>query len=373
MSCRPPQLLLLGVSHQTAPLEVRERLALTPAKHTALAAELRADSAVSEYCILATCNRLEVYAVASEPAAGPRLAESFCHIQAIEPAVLAPYAVERQGAAAVAHLFAVAAGLDSQMVGETEILGQVKDTYAGACTAGHIGPVLNRVFQKTFQSAKLVRSETAIGAGQVSVATVAVALAERIFGELRRSRVLVIGAGDIAEKTAKALRNREAGAIAFANRTAGRAEELAREFSGSALPFAQLGTALGGFDIVVSSTSAPEPLLTLPMVYGAMRARSSRPLFLIDLALPRDIAPAVAELPNVYLYNLDDLAGLAEENIAHRRAEIARARALLETRATALWQKLAPNATDTTEIESRPSAPDCHQGSDQASVSAPLP
>ena len=372
MNCRPPQLLLLGVSHQTAPLEVRERLALTPAKHTALAAALRADPAVGEFCILATCNRLEVYAVASEPAAGPRLAESFCHIQAIEPAVLAPYAVERQGAAAVAHLFAVAAGLDSQMVGETEILGQVKETYAGACTAGHIGPVLNRVFQKTFQSAKLVRSETAIGAGQVSVATVAVALAERIFGELRRSRVLVIGAGDIAEKTAKALRTREAGAIAFANRTAGRAEELAREFSGSALPFAQLGTALGGFDIVVSSTSAPEPLLTLPMVYGAMRARSSRPLFLIDLALPRDIAPAVAELPNVYLYNLDDLARLAEENIAHRRAEIARARALLDTRATALWSKIALADSNADAFRHRlPAQEDC--ATPAAETEAPRP
>lgn len=180
------------------------------------------------------------------------------------------------------------------MVGEAEILGQVKDAYAAAQTAGHVGPVLNRVFQKTFQSAKLVRSETAIGEGQVSVATVAVALAEKIFGRLRDSRVLVIGAGDIAEKTAKALRSRDAGTVAFANRTAARAEDLAREFAGETVPFGELARALPDFDIVVSSTAAPDLVLTLPMIYGAMHAHASRPLFLIDLALPRDIEAAIA-------------------------------------------------------------------------------
>jgi len=336
MSCSTPHLLLLGASHHTAPLAVRERLALGPEKHAALAAALRAEADVGEFCILGTCNRVEIYAVAADPAAAARLAAAFCRIQEIEPATFAPHAIERRGAAAIAHLYAVAAGLDSQMVGETEILGQVKAAYAAAQSAGHVGPVLNRVFQKAFQSAKLVRSETAIGEGQVSVATVAVSLAERIFGRLHDSRVLVVGAGDIAEKTAKALRSRDAGTLAFANRTAARAEELAREFAGEPLAFAQLGAALARFDIVVSSTSAPDPVLTLPMIAAAMRARASRPLFLIDLALPRDIAPAATDLPNVFLYNLDDLARLAEENIAHRRAEITRARALLETRAAAL-------------------------------------
>ena len=337
-----PHLLLLGASHHTTPLAVRERLALCPEKHTALAAALRADAGLSEFCILGTCNRVEIYAVATDLAAAGHLAAAFCRVQGIELDVLEAHAVERRGASAIAHLFAVAAGLDSQMVGETEILGQVKDAYAAARTAGHVGPVLNRVFQKAFQSAKLVRTETSIGEGQVNVATVAVALAERIFGQLRDSRVLVVGAGDIAEKTAKALRSRDAGTLAFANRTAARAEELAREFAGEPLAFAQLGAALARFDIVVSSTAAPDPVLTLRMIAAAMHTRASRPLFLIDLALPRDVAPAAAELPNVFLYNLDDLARLAEENIAHRRAEITRARALLETRAAALWQKLAP-------------------------------
>ncbi len=344
MSRSEPHLLLLGASHHTAPLALRERLALAPEKRAALAAALRADPAVSEFCILGTCNRVEIYAVAADPAAAARLLGTFCRLQSIEPADFAPHAVARSGAEAVGHLFAVAAGLDSQMVGEAEILGQVKDAYAAAQAAGEVGPVLNRVFQKTFQSAKLVRSETAIGEGQVSVATVAVALAEKIFGRLRHSQVLIVGAGDIAEKTAKALRSRDAGAIAFTNRTAARAEDLAREFAGDVVPFERLGDSLARFDIVVASTSSPDPVLTLPMIYAAMHEHASRPLFLIDLALPRDIAPGAADLPNVFLYNLDDLARLAEENIAHRRAELARARAILQERAATLWHKFAPDA-----------------------------
>ena len=343
MSRQEPQLLLLGASHHTAPLEIRERFALAAEQRTALAASLRAETALREFCILGTCNRLEIYAVGDDPAAARCIAAALCCIKGIEPQLFAAHALERRGASVVAHLFAVAAGLDSQMVGEAEILGQVKDAYATACTAGHVGPVLNRVFQKAFQSAKLIRSGTSIGEGQVSVATVAVALAEKIFGELRTSRVLVIGAGDIAEKTAKALRSRGAGSISFANRTPARAIELAAEFGGAALPFAELGGSLARFDIVVSSTASPDPVLTLPLVSAAIRARASRPLFLIDLALPRDVAPAAAELPNVFLYNLDDLARLADENIAHRHAEIARARSILDGRAIALWHKLAPS------------------------------
>ncbi|MFT3828674.1 MAG: glutamyl-tRNA reductase [Opitutaceae bacterium] len=335
-----PNLLFLGVSHRHTPLAIRERFALPPERAAALAAALRGDPALAELCVLNTCNRVELYAVTTRPDAAA-LAETLCRTQAIEPALLAEHAVELRGAAAVGHLFAVAAGLDSQMVGETEILGQVKEAFATAQAAGHLGPVLHRVFQKAFQAAKLIRSETAIGEGQVSVATVAVALAEKIFGRLRDSRVLIVGAGDIAEKTAKALRSREVDALTFTNRTAAKAEELVREFSGAALPFAELGTGLPRFDIVVSSTAAPDPVITLPMVYAAMHARASRPLFLIDLALPRDIDPAVAELPNVFLYNLDDLARLAEQNIEHRRAELAHARGILDERATATWGKLA--------------------------------
>jgi glutamyl-tRNA reductase len=340
-------LFLLGANHRTTPLELRERLSLTPEKSAALVAALQSTGLVAEHCLLNTCNRVELYAVSASPTAGPRLLAEFCRIQGLDPSGFAPHAHQRSNPAAVVHLFEVAAGLDSQMVGETEILGQVKDAYATAQAAGTVGPVLNRVFQKAFHAAKLVRHETSIGEGQVSVATVAVALAERIFGRLRDSRVLVVGAGDIAEKTAKALRSREAGSVVFANRTTARAEELAREFGGEALPFDRLAEGLVRSDIVVSSTAAPEPVFTLPMIYAAMHERASRPLFLIDLALPRDIEPAVAELPNVFLYNLDDLARMAEENIAQRHAEIERARTLLTGRALETWRKLAPpNSAD---------------------------
>jgi glutamyl-tRNA reductase len=337
-------LFLLGANHRTTPLALRERLTLHPEKSAALIAALRATGLVAEYCLLNTCNRVELYAVSDEPAADRRLLAEFCRIQGLEPADFIPHAHQRSNPAAVVHLFEVAAGLDSQMVGETEILGQVKDAYAAALAAGTVGPVLNRVFQKAFHAAKVVRRETGIGEGQVSVATVAVALAERIFGRLHDSRVLVVGGGDIAEKTAKALRSREAGRVVFTNRTAARAEQLALEFAGSALPFARLADALAESDIVVSSTAAPQPVLTSPMIYAAMHRRAARPLFLIDLALPRDIDAGAAELPNVFLYNLDDLARLAEENIAQRRAEIDRARALLTGRAQDTWDKLCPTS-----------------------------
>ncbi len=347
MSRPPPTLLFLGVSHHTSPLALRERFALPPDKAAALAAALRGDPALGELCLLNTCNRVEIYAVTSRPDAAAAIAETFCRIQGLDHELLAAHVSTLRDAAAVAHLFAVAAGLDSQMVGETEILGQVKDAYSLALEAGHLGPILNRVFQKTFQAAKLIRSETAVGEGQVSVATVAVALAEKIFGRLRDSRVLIVGAGEIAEKTARAFRSRDAGALTFTNRTATKADELALEYAGHALPFGELASGLPRFDIVVASTAAPEPVLTLPMVYAAMHARASRPLFLIDLALPRDIAPGAAELPNVFLYNLDDLARLAEENIAHRRAELDRARLILDQRANTLWEKLAPPPSPT--------------------------
>ena len=341
MTPSSPQLVLVGTSHHTAPIEWRERLALSAEKQAALAACLRAGGRVTEFCILNTCNRVEIYAAAADAAAGAHVASEFCRLQELPPETFATVALQQANTDAVVHLFEVAAGLDSQMVGETEILGQVKAAYAAAQAAGSVGTVLNRVFQKALHSAKVVRSETAIGEGQVSVATVAVSLAEKIFGHLRESRVLVVGAGDIAEKTAKALRSREVGGVTFANRTGARAEELAREFSGVVLPFAELPAGLRHADIVICSTAAPEAIVTASVVHDAMHARPSRPLFLIDLALPRDIEPGAANLPNVFVYNLDDLARLAEENIALRRAEIDRARQLVSGRAHAIWQKIA--------------------------------
>jgi glutamyl-tRNA reductase len=333
--------LLVGASHHTAPLALRERLTLSPEKQTALTTALRTAGLAGEVCVLNTCNRIEVYATAPTPEATTAVATEFCRLQDLPVEEFSAVARQCRDRDAVAHLFEVAAGLDSQIVGETEILGQVKEAYATAQAAGTIGSVLNRIFQKAFQCAKVVRSETAIGEGQVSVATVAVALAEKIFGHLQHSHVLVVGAGDIAEKTAKALRSRDARTITFTNRTASRAEQLAQEFGGEVLPFENLAGGLGCVDIVVCSTAAPSAVVTTDMVRRAIHERPSRPLFLIDLALPRDIEPEAADLPNVFVYNLDDLAKLAEQNIAARRAELDRARQLIAERAVAVWHKVS--------------------------------
>lgn len=344
MSSAANHLVLVGATHHTAPLEVRERLALPREKQEALAGALRSAGAVAEFCAINTCNRIEIYATAADPRAGERVTEEFCRLLGLPRAEFEAASLRLGGADAVRHLFEVAAGLDSQMVGEAEILGQVKDAYAAAQSSGTVGGTLNRVFQKAFQSAKMVRTETAIGEGQVNVATVAVATAEKIFGSLKKSRVLVLGAGDIAEKTAKALKSREAGDVTFSNRTQAKAEELAREFAGKVLPLDHVTSALHGFDIVVGSTASPDPVVRTHHAYEAMKQRPSRPLFLIDLALPRDFEAGVADLPNVFLYNLDDLARIADENIAHRKAEIARARDLVATRAAATWQKVNGHA-----------------------------
>jgi glutamyl-tRNA reductase len=228
------------------------------------------------------------------------------------------------------------------MLGETEIFGQVKAAYAAAQARGAAGPLLHRIFQKAFQSAKHVRTHTAISAGQVSVANVAVDLARNIFGDLAHARILVLGAGEIGEKTARAFQSRGAGALTVASRRGERAMALAGELGASALPFEQREARLAEFDVVVCSTSAPHAVLSLAAAAAAMRRRPTRPLFFIDLAVPRDVDPAVAELDNVFRYDLDDLARIAEQNRSARATEIARCRELLAGRADALWRKVEP-------------------------------
>jgi glutamyl-tRNA reductase len=334
------RLLVVGVTHKTAPVELRERLALSAEKQAQLAERLRG-CGTQEFLVLNTCNRVEVYAATAGNGDAAAIASQLAAVQEIPDSELGTALLTHADAHAVQHLFEVASGIDSQMVGETEILGQVKEAYDAATKAGTVGSALNRIFQKAFQSAKAVRSQTAIGEGQVSVATVAVALAGQIFGGLERSKVLVVGAGDIAEKTVKALKSRRAGAITITNRTLERAEALAAELGATAIPFERMTASLVEFDIVVCSSSSPDFLITLPGLYDAMRRRPTRPIFLIDLALPRDIDPGTGNLPNVFLYNLDDLAKIVEENIASRRNEIDRSRALIAERASAVWRKVA--------------------------------
>jgi glutamyl-tRNA reductase len=278
--------------------------------------------------------------VAASPDAIAAVEASFCARQRFEAREVKKFRIWRNGRDVVQHLFEVAAGLDSQIVGETEILGQVKDAYTAAQSRGSTGPVLNAIFQKAFQAAKHVRTHTGIGSGQVSVANVAVDLALNIFGSLASRRILLLGAGEIGEKTARAFRNRGAADMTVVSRRASRAEELAAELGAQALPFEEREARLDEFDIVVSTAAAPQAVWTTSATAAAMRRRPSRPLFFIDLALPRNVDSAVADLDNVFLYNLDDLAKVAEDNRLAREAEMERCRTLLAERTNALWRRL---------------------------------
>jgi glutamyl-tRNA reductase len=341
MATHPAILFQLGASHHTAPLAVRERLAIDAARASDLATRLGQIAGLNEFALVNTCNRVELYGVVSTSDAFPALHAALGAVTGCTPAELDSAVTLRQNHAAIGHLFAVASGLDSQIVGETEILGQVKQAYDAALAQHWTGPVLNRVFQKTFQAAKHIRTNTGIGAGQISIATVAVDLAGRIFGELAQTKILVVGAGDIGLKTVQAFQSRGATAITVASRTLAKAEEAAALAGGWALSLADLPVAIAEADIIASSTSSPDFILTRELIAAGIKRRPARPLFLIDLALPRDVDPATAELANVFLYNLDDLAEIAEENLAQREAEVAKCQAILADRTAALWPQVA--------------------------------
>ncbi len=334
-------LFVIGATHHRAPLAVREKLALSAAAAAALEAEFAQIAGLREFAVLNTCNRVEFYGVAATAAAAAQISAAFCARQQFDPADFAKICLDLRGRETVQHLVEVSAGLDSQMVGETEIFGQVKDAYAAAQSRGYTGPVLNRIFQKGFQAAKHVRTHTAITEGQVSVANVAVELALNIFGGVKDTRILLLGAGEIGEKTAKAFQSRGAAALTVASRRFERAMELATALGASAMPFEQREARLAEFDVVVCATSSPDMVVPYSAARAAMDKRPARPLFFIDQALPRDVDPAVADIDNVFLYNLDDLAKIADENRAAREAEIVKCRAIVVEKADALWRQVA--------------------------------
>lgn len=340
-----PVFFVLGATHHEAPIAVREKLAVNEEAIGHLHAELSQLDGLREFAVLSTCNRTEFYGVANSGEIAAGIQRIFCDRQGFPEAEFDQYRMQLHGRPALQHLLEVAAGLDSQLIGETEIFGQLKEAYAQAYQRQSTGPVLNRVFQKAFQAAKHVRTHTAITTGRVSVANVAVDLAQSIFGELGPTRILLLGAGEIGEKTARAFQSRGAGTLTVASRHIESAMALATSMDATALPFEHREHHLGDFDIVVCSTAAPGLVLSRAAVREAMKKRTARPLFFIDLALPRDVEPGVAELPNVYLYNLDDLAKIAEENRTAREAEIEKCRRILTERTDALWQQLARHAT----------------------------
>jgi len=336
----PAGIFVLGATHHRAAIELREKLALGSEDIAVLHRQLSALAGLREFAVLSTCNRTEFYGVAADFGAVAEVQAAFCARRRFDPAVFEKIRLELRGRDALQHLLEVAVGLDSQMIGETEIFGQVKEAYADAQTRRSTGPVLNRVFQKAFQAAKEARSATAITVGQLSVANVAVELALSIFGSLGTARILLLGAGEIGEKTARAFQSRGAASLTVASRRLERAMDLATRMGASALPFEQRESRLGEFDIVVCATGATEPVVTLADATAAMRKRPALPLFLVDLSLPRNVEAAAAGLQNVFLYNLDDLSKIADENRAAREAEVTRCRALLCQRSALLWRQI---------------------------------
>lgn len=329
--------VVLGLSHRTAPVEVRERLAFADADVPAALAQLRAAGALTEAVILSTCNRVEVYAATDgDPAAALAALREFLRTNRHYPGTLGAELYALQEPQSLEHLFRVVSGLDSMVLGETEIAGQAKKAYDLALRAGATGRQLNRAFQRAFNVAKQLRSETQIQRGSVSVASVAVDLAERIFATLTRCTVMILGAGDTGEKAAKALRSRGPPRLVVANRSFERAAALAAELGGRAVPIEDWPRELAAVDILISSTAASGYVLDRTRLEPALVLRHGRPLLLMDLAVPRDIDPAVNLLEGVFLYDIDDLQGIAEEALRQRQVEIARCESIIRDRVRGL-------------------------------------
>ena len=324
-------LLLVGVSHRTAPVELRERLDFqTRGVGLALPA-LVARGSVREAVVLSTCNRAEIYTACDDLGhARPDLVSFISDFHAIDRGIVAPHVYDFSDLEAARHLFHVAAGLDSLVVGEPQILGQVKDAHTAASDAQTVGPVLNRLFHSSFAAGKRVRTETGLGAGAVSVGYAAAALARKIFGDLKGRAVLVVGAGEMGKLTAVHMKSQGVQHVTIVSRTMAHAARTAEAIGGAAAaPWDDLDGVLGASDIVITATGAAAPLLTKARVEAVMRPRRNRPLFIIDIAMPRDVEAAAGEIEQVFLYNIDDLQATVRENLARRASEVARAQAIV--------------------------------------------
>jgi glutamyl-tRNA reductase len=333
-------IVVVGVSHRTAPLEVRESLAFNADRIPEALARLRGEVGLAEAMILSTCNRVEVYGRSTDPLVSSTVVAFFGSFHGRPAAEIEAYLYLVEGEEAVRHAFRVAASLDSMVLGEPQILGQVKDAYEIAEHAGSLGSVLNALRNRSLAAAKRARTETGIGQNAVSVSYVAVELARKIFGELREKNVLLVGAGKMSELAARHLVRNGARATVLGGRTFARAEELAAALGGRASPLESLRDELARAEIVISGTGAPGIVIRREDV-EAVRSGRQRPLFLIDIAVPRDIDPAVGKLSGVFLYDMDDLKSVAEANLRERRKEASAAEAIVdeEVREFLGWHK----------------------------------
>lgn len=323
-------IVLLGLNHKTAPIEIRERLTFCGDRQAPLAL-IRQLRCIKEFMFLSTCNRVEVLFTTNHPSeAEARIKQVFTESNNIPLSEFEPCLYIHHDQDAIKHLFRVAASLDSMIVGEPQILGQLKEAYRQASEEKISGVVLNRLLHKTFSVAKRIRTETGIASHAVSISFAAVEMARKIFGDLQGKKAMLIGAGEMAELACEHLMSNGISEIIIANRTLERAIDLARKFDGKAISLNEIYDQLSSVDIIISSTGAPGLVIQYENVKGVMRARKNRPLFLIDIAVPRDIDPRTNEIGNVYLYDIDDLKGVVEHNKAERQKEALQAERIVE-------------------------------------------
>lgn len=325
------EIVLTGLNHKTAPVETRERLAFSASEAKEALGALRARPEIDEVMLLSSCNRVEVLMAARDSDAAVAAAKSVvADFKGLPVADFESSLYTHHDNAAVRHMFRVAASLDSMVVGEPQILGQVKGAYYLAASEKASGPLLNRLMHRTFHVAKRVRSETGIGDSAVSISYAAIELARKIFGSLEGRKILLVGAGEMAELAVEHLIQHQAGDIFVANRTLERGVELARRFSGSAIALEELPEALKEVDIIISSTGSPTYVITRDMVKQVVKSRKGRSIFFIDIAVPRDIDPAINRLSNAYVYDIDDLKEVIDGNIESRNIEAVKAERIVE-------------------------------------------
>ena len=310
-------LLTVGISHHTAPIEIRERVAITRWEVTDRVRELSSMPGVEEVIILGTCNRTEIYCLSSETGKDSLL-EWIHRVNDLKPGELREHFYSFEGEEAARHLVRVASGLDSLVLGETQILGQLKEAWQLAHDAGTMGKVLDRLFQHTFAAAKAIRTHSGISEHPVSVAYTAVVLARQIFSELQSKTVVLVGAGEMIQLCGRHLKDQGIANLLIVNRSIEKAQELATEFDATAMTLDQLGEALPQADILISSTASPDPIILKQDVRAALKKRRHRPMFMVDIAVPRDIETQVSKLKDVYLYTIDDLQQVVDENMEHR-------------------------------------------------------
>jgi len=335
MSARPTTLVALSATHHTAGLDARAAFSVPPAGVESFYRAAR-EAGLAEVVLLATCNRLEAYAIGDE-AAALHARKALIEATGVSPAELDQHLRPIPGLQAVEHLFAVVSGLDSQMIGEAEIAGQAKEAYADALARGMTGPVLNRVFQRAFQAGAWARTHTGISQGQVSLGNVAVELATRVFGQLADARVLVLGTGEVGRQVVQALVSRGASQVSVASRTFENARILAEEFAGASLTLADALQQAHAHDVVIGCASVERALFDAAAVRELTRRRQGRPLLLVDLGVPRNFDASCRDVDGAYLCDLDDLAAVANANLQARKAEVERARVALTERAARVW------------------------------------